>query len=139
MHLLFLTLHVIGAGILVGVVIFSLVIAFKKDFDPTRLAIFKDVRKWGTAGALLLFLTGISMYLSDPEEFNKNPLFWIKMGLVLLDGVVAVLIIDRRVKKIQLAKKAKSIEMEGLTLWGMVSLIIVVAIIYLGVGLIKHD
>src|SRR3972149_7792733 len=99
MHMLFVILHIIGAGVLIGVVIFSVLLNIKEGISEERLKIFQMVRTTGTFAAAWLLATGLVLYFQEAEELKNNVLFWAKMGLFVVDGLIAVLIIDRKLKK----------------------------------------
>src|SRR3989338_7226040 len=99
MHALFLILHIVGAGVIIGVVVFVL-LNIKEGVSQERLKIFQMMRLTGTIAAGWLLATGLVLYFQEAEELKGNILFWIKMGLFVLDGIIAVLIIDCKVKKV---------------------------------------
>ncbi|HLB95375.1 MAG TPA: hypothetical protein VJK26_00525 [Patescibacteria group bacterium] len=134
MHTIALSLHIIGAGLMLGVVFFSLVIAFRKTFDPTRLGIFKTIRTFGTVAAIWQILTGLYLYFGEAEEFRESRIFWFKMGLFVLDGILAVLIIGRQIKRAEAQQKGE-LNLSQLPYWGLVSLVIIITVIVLGVFL----
>ena len=123
MHTLFLILHIIGAGVIIGVVVFSILLNINERVSEERLKIFQMVRLTGTIAAGWLLATGLVLYFQEAEELKSNILFWIKMGLFVLDGIIAVLIIDRKVKKVPVP---------NLTVWAIINALIIFAIVTLG-------
>ena len=123
MHLLFVILHIIGAGVIIGVVVFSVLLNIKEGVSEERLKIFQTVRLTGTIAAGWLFVTGLVLYFQEAEELKGNILFWIKMGLFVLDGMIAVLIIDRKVKKSPVP---------NMTFWAITNAVVLFAIVVLG-------
>lgn len=122
MHLLFLILHIIGAGVIIGVVVFSILLNIKEGVSVERLKIFQMVRLTGTIAAGWLLATGLVLYFQEAEELKSNILFWAKMGLFVLDGIIAVLIIDRKVKKAPVP---------NLTVWAIINALVLFAIVVL--------
>ncbi len=123
MHTLFLILHIIGVGVIIGVVVFSILLNIKEGVSQERLKIFQMVRLTGTIAAGWLLTTGLVLYFQEAEELKGNILFWIKMGLFVLDGIIAVLIIDQKVKKTPIP---------NLTVWAIINAIVIFAIVVLG-------
>ncbi len=79
------TFHFIGLCLLLGsmlLVDLRLTGIVKGPVRPmllyTRLAI---------AGFVINLLSGIGFFVSNPANYAANPLFWIKMGLVMLAGL----------------------------------------------------
>ena len=74
------------------------------------------------------------MYFQEKDEFEDSKIFLVKIVLFILDGIVALLIIDRRIKAIE-AKSKGEINLEKTYLWNLLSLLIIVSVITLGVFL----
>ncbi|HLC38728.1 MAG TPA: hypothetical protein VJJ80_01185 [Patescibacteria group bacterium] len=123
MHALFLILHIVGAGVIIGVVVFSVLLNIKEGVSQERLKIFQMMRLTGTIAAGWLLATGLVLYFQEAEELKGNILFWIKMGLFVLDGIIAVLIIDRKIKKVPTP---------NLTVLTIINAIVLFAIVVLG-------
>ena len=123
MHLSFLILHLIGAGVIIGVVVFSVLLNIKDGVSQERLKIFRMVRLTGTVAAGWLLATGLVLYFQEADELKGNILFWIKMGLFILDGLIAVLLIDRKIKQQPIP---------NLTVWAIINAVIILAIVVLG-------
>lgn len=141
MHTIVVALHIIGAGLMLGVVFFALVIVFPKVVDASRVSLLKTVLKFGTLGAIWQTITGLILYFGEADEFKNNPVFWIKMGLFVADGILALLIIDRKIKTAEAQNQSAGrrsqdeINLSGLPLWSLTSLVIILTIIILGVYL----
>lgn len=134
MHNIVLALHVIGSGLMLGVVLFALLIYFKKSIDPYTLKNLKTIMLIGTVGAIWQLLTGLYLFLVELDEFKDSKIFWIKIILYFIDGILAVFIIDRKIKQVEkLAEKETSLN--DLVSWGSLSLMIILSIIILGVYL----
>ena len=138
MHLLFLILHILGAGVLIGVVVFSVILNIQGTLTSERLKIFQIIRNTGTYAAVVMVITGLVLYFQEPEEFKDNILFWVKIGLFVLDGIIAVLIIDRKVKNAIADQTGKSKSTSNMTIWVLVNLVIIFTIVALGVLIVEH-
>ena len=134
LHTIVLALHVIGAGLMLGVVFFAFIIVCKKVLDPSKLLILKNIFIFGTVGAIWQTITGIILYFQEGGEFKDSKIFWVKIGLFVLDGIVALLIIDRRIKIIESESKSEA-NLGKTYLWSLLSLLIIISIIILGVFL----
>src|SRR3990172_11063797 len=120
MHALFLILHIVGAGVIIGVVVFSVLLNIKEGVSQERLKIFQMVRLTGTIAAGWLLATGLVLYFQEADELKGNILFWIKIGLFVLDGLIAVLLIDRKIKQQPIP---------NLTVWAIINAVIILAIV----------
>ena len=137
MHLLFLILHVLGAGVLIGVVVFSVSLNIQKSVTPERIKMFLKIRNTGTYAAALMLVTGLVLYFQEPEEFNESVLFWVKIGLFVVDGIIAVLIIDRKAKNAIATNAGKPAPISNMTIWVLANLVIIFTIVTLGVMIVE--
>ena len=137
MHNIILALHVVGAGLMLGVVFFALVIVFPKVIDASRAALLKTVLKFGTVGAVWQTITGLILYFGEADEFKNSRIFWLKMVLFVADGILALLIIDRKIKAAEMQNQSAQdkINLGKLPLWSLASLMIILTVIILGVFL----
>ena len=83
-----LSMHAVGMSIVVGTVfmIDFRILGFAKEAPLTS---FEGMLKVTWIGVLLNFLSGVALFASNPEQFLFNPLFWTKIGLMVL-GVLSV-------------------------------------------------
>lgn len=133
METLFLTLHIIGAGIFIGIVVFSLLLTVWKPFTKDRLRVILAIRSVGIYTAVLMLLSGIFLYLKSPDEFNTNLLFWIKMGLFVFDGLFAILYVDRKINNNLSTQDNKQLTSRPWTFLIIINLIAIFTIVTLGV------
>lgn len=134
LHTFVLALHVIGAGLMLGVVFFAFLIVLKRNLDPSKLSILKNIYVFGTVAAIWQTVTGVILYLQEDGEFRDSKIFWVKIGLFLLDGIIAVGIVDRKIKMIESGSKG-NVDLKNTYLWNLFSLLIIISIITLGVFL----
>lgn len=137
MHLVVLILHVLGAGVLIGIVVFSVILNIQGILTPERMKIFQTIRNTGIYASAVQLITGIVLYFQEPEEFKESVFFWVKIGLFVLDGIIAVLVIDRKVKNALASQTGKPKPISNMTIWTMVNLVILFAIVTLGVLLVE--
>lgn len=133
METLFLTLHIIGAGIFIGIVVFSFLLTVLKPFTQDRLRVILAIRSVGIYTAVLMILSGIFLYFQSPDEFETNPLFWIKMGLFIFDGLFAILYVDRKINNKLSPQDNKQLSSRPWMLLIAINLVAIFTIVTLGV------
>lgn len=99
MELTVLILHILGAGVLLGLVVLSAVIVFLNGLSEAMLKILEKTRWLGPGFSLWMLLTGAALYSFEPEEFRQSKIFWTKIGLYVVEGLVAALVIDAKIKR----------------------------------------
>jgi hypothetical protein len=85
------TLHIVGIGLLFGsIALFDLrLLGLSRGLSVKRLA--GHILPW-TAGAFVLIVpTGVAMFTAHASEFIGNPVFALKMCLILAAGVNAAI------------------------------------------------
>lgn len=132
LHTIFLILHVLGAGLLVGVVFFSLVLSIKKPLDIARLKIIKYVGNFGVYAAVWLLLTGAVLFWNEHQEFQAKRLFWIKMVLFVVDGIIAERLIRTKVESAIASNNPESVS-KSLPVWTYASALVIILIVSFGV------
>ena len=131
-HLILLVLHVIVAGLIIGMAFYGFVAVYKKTITPTDMAMFKTIRKYGHVIVPLQLVVGFLLIFSEPT-FAKNPLIWTKFILVVIDGFMAFFIIDRKVKLLESGTRSNSQAERALRYAAGLSLVIFLIITTLGV------
>lgn len=132
LHDVVLLLHILGTGVVVGVIFFSLVLAFKKPLDSNKLSILKLVRGYGTAGVSWMFLTGVILVYIENQDGNNllsSEIFWVKMALIIADGILAYLVINRKISQLESGSTAAA---PGLKTATIVSTLFFIGIVTLG-------
>jgi len=124
---LLLTFHLIGVGTLVGVVFASVYYVLKLK-TVEQLKDFITLRRIGAAGATLAILSGLVMSYRWLGNLIYEVAFMSKMGLILLDGIIAEFVFVKVLKKARAENSTESIKNKLLP-WAIVSVLIVVAII----------
>lgn len=124
-----LILHILGAGVLVGVVFFSLVLVLKPSPDTTLL---KLIRPFGLYAAIWQLVTGVILAVPEWGKFGHSKIFWLKIGLFVVDGIIAERLINQ---KLRLAETGQTTP--NLKLWSWLSLLVIFTIVALGVILVE--
>ncbi len=126
-----LTIHLLGVGVLVGVVVASLYYVTKIQ-SVDRLKDFIALRRIGSIGATVAILAGIALAWKSAGTLLQNPLFLTKLALVLADGMIAEFGF-LKVLKDALAKNDTTNIKTKLLPWAIISAVIVAAIIAISV------
>jgi uncharacterized membrane protein len=80
------TVHFIGICTLIG----AMLVVDLRLLNVIRGGAIREVlgfARLAIAGFVLAFLSGVAFFASNPDNYDANPLFWIKMGLVLVAGL----------------------------------------------------
>ena len=104
LHIPLVILHVFGAAIIVGSTFLALIVVFRKSLTKETISLFGLVTKVVTFAIYAQIITGILLFINEFNEFINSGLFWAKMIVFVIDGILAVTVID---KKIQSAKDEK--------------------------------
>lgn len=131
-HIAILILHVLGAGLVLGVSFFCAVLMYRKEWTSEQLDRFVYIGKFGKWFSVWQFLTGIILASNEWSEFKESKIFWIKMGLYLVEGALAGVLIEKRAKSLQAGRAQKGFA-SGL----LVQLFLILLIISLGVLLVE--
>jgi|GEM_PF-2567177 len=132
MDALLLTLHLLGVGVLIGVVVITFFIGLKGEFSRELTVNFIKLRKIGSGGAALAILSGLLMAVPYYEGLLRSPLFLTKLALVFSDGVISQLIILPKLKEVLKTHRYAEAP-KAIAFWSLVSLIIVVTIVAISV------
>lgn len=118
LHIIVLSLHVLGAAIIIGGVFASLLILVKDRIPRDSLEFVQYLWKFLTPAIGAQILTGIYLASRDWNDFGGNPIFWIKMGLLVVDGFFGGRILGEKIKD-SLSKKTKDTKIPGakLIIW----------------------
>ncbi len=130
LHLIILILHVLGAGLVLGVVFLSVFLTLK-PLNPEKLGHLGFIGRFGMWGSIWQLLTGLILTANDWEELGEKPIFWVKMGLYVVEGTLASMVIDRQAKRAVGGQPAKGL---GTTL--LLQAVLIIGIIALGVLLV---
>ena len=126
-----LTIHLLGVGVLVGVVFASLYYVLRlKSLE--QLKDFITLRRIGSVGATVAILAGIGLAWKSAGVLLANPLFLTKLGLVLADGIIAELGFLKVLKDCSAKNDTANVKNKLLP-WAIISAGIVVAIIAISV------
>ncbi|MCB5425791.1 hypothetical protein H0274_11010 [Altererythrobacter sp. CC-YST694] len=87
----FQTLHILAIAVLFGsTLMLNLKVLGVSGKDQTLPQIFNRYQPWIKGGALVLITTGIILLISEPVRNMVNPIFWIKMGVLIVTIIVSL-------------------------------------------------
>jgi uncharacterized protein DUF6644 len=121
-----LSTHAVGMSIVVGtIVIVDIRILGFASKIPLNSFDRLFIVSW--IGVALNFLSGVALFTADPAQFLYHPVFWIKIGLIIV-GAVLVYVLWREVKpdeenldeNSEASARTKSIALISLVLWACV-------------------
>lgn len=98
LHTFVLILHVLGATLVIGSVVFSLSLVSRRPFVEYSRQWLSFAWRMAEIAVGAQFLTGLYLFFSERSEFENNHLFWAKFSLYLLAGAVSGGMIKRRLK-----------------------------------------
>ncbi len=136
-HLIILILHILGAALIIGTAFYSVVAVMKPNFSKTELGIILFLNRY--TGALIgtQFVTGVILMATDWDALKSNPLPWVKLGLFLINGVVAKVLIESKVKELTSKDSIQQETVAKLKTGALISLLIFVTIAILGIILVE--
>ncbi|USN53589.1 MAG: hypothetical protein H6760_00230 [Candidatus Nomurabacteria bacterium] len=126
LHTLLVIIHIIGAGLLLGVVFFTVILAMPRNLSAERLDRLVQTRRLGFFIAGITILSGIALVIPYLSKALSSPTFLIKMGLIVMEAVLAGQVITVQLHHAQ-STQAGSIS-KRLGYWMLLSLFTVVAI-----------
>jgi hypothetical protein len=137
LNIIVLNLHVLGACVVVGSVVFVFAMLSRRPFFRPNLALMKFMWRLaeGAVGAQLL--TGIYLFVIERSEFQNSPIFWSKMALFALDGFVSGMLIKRRVQQVEAQPAGETVDVAPIRSVAWVSVLIMLSIASLGVWLVE--
>lgn len=130
LHDFILLLHIIGAGILIGVAVFSLVLSVSKSLTKERLQTIALIRQFGTYSVVLLFLSGVYLAWRHFGGWPTTLRFWTKMALIVVDGILAQVVIKQKINRA--INEDEETFRNNLPIWTAISALIIFMIVTLG-------
>lgn len=133
-HTLVLILHVVGAGVVIGIVFFSLVVALRpRAWSATALDRLHFVGKSGIWASLWMLVTGLVLAVQDWGTLRASWVFWGKMATYIAEGAFAGLLITRTVIQARAEKRPR-----GLGTIMLIHSLLILLIVSLGVMLVEQ-
>ncbi len=136
LHDIILILHVLGAGVIIGLVFFSLTLVIKPPITPDKLKIYGYLGKFGPYASVWQLLTGLYLASAGWNDIKSLPIFWVKMGLYVIAGFIAAVLIKSKVKKAVVTNDLTPVQ--NLPLLTILFALVILAIVTIGVILLEH-
>lgn len=99
LHTIVLILHVLGAGVVLGIVFLSVLAVLKPQLTAQHLDRLHFVGRFGMFASGWQFITGAILYLMEQDELKGNRVLWIKLGLYVVEGTFAAMVLNRELKR----------------------------------------
>lgn len=101
-HQFVLLLHLLGAGVMIGIGFFSLYLVLRSPVEAFKIRALESIRGAGFGVASWQLITGLhlTIYGGHWVELRTSWLFWLKMAVFVADGVLAEKVIRRELKRI---------------------------------------
>lgn len=137
-HLILLILHVLGAGVVIGVAVLAFAAVIRPPINQTTLDRMAFVGKFGMWGSIWQLLTGVGLMAQEWDELRGNTLLWTKIVLWAVEGFLASTVVSRQVKRIEgaLAQNLAP-PAAGLTTTLLTNAVIILLIAAIGVFLVS--
>lgn len=133
-HTLILILHVLGAGVIIGIVFFSLVVSYRpRSWSAAALDRLHFVGKFGMWASAWMFVTGLILAFQDWEVLRTNWIFWGKMAAYVVEGIFAGALLTRIVMQARVELRPR-----GLGTIMLTHALLILLIISLGVMLVEQ-
>lgn len=98
-HLILMILHVFGAGLIIGIVLLAVIAVFKPPVTAQAMDRLRFVSHFGKAASLWMLVTGLILAYQDWGEFKGSRVFWIKIVLYVVEGILASTLLGRQARQ----------------------------------------
>lgn len=137
MNIIILNLHILGAGFLLAVLTFAILLLVKKPFSSERVSSIRTVINMGAWAIIWMITTGAFLFSDRPQNFVSSILFWVKIGLFIVDLIVGLILVNRKLKVIERASGSQIISSKSLVIWTSFNIIVTLIIIALSIMIAK--
>lgn len=104
-HTIVLAFHILGAGIIIGGLLASLLILIKPKISPEFLSHLAILGKFISMAIGVQILSGIYLAAVEWDEFRSSPLLFLKIILLVVDGLFGGKVVFDRIKAGDASKK----------------------------------
>lgn len=132
---LLLTLHVLGACLVLGMMVASVVMTRKNILTLQNVKAFGLMGQLGGLGVSAQFITGIALVWQEPDKFLNSWIFWVKMVVIVVAGIVSTQIIKKRALQAAKNQDADALANSKLGTFAIVNLVAAIAVVCIGVYL----
>ena len=124
------SLHFMGLSLLVGITGFF-DLRLMGFFKRVSIAAARDLMPYALVGFAINIVTGLVFLTGLPEQYARNPVWWYKVGFLMLAGLNA-LVYETRLSARVLALDPEGDTPRAVKVIGLVSLISWFAVLYCG-------
>lgn len=135
LHFLVLFVHVLGACIMVGSSLISLHLAVSQKITRDVIKQFKIIKKAVPLATGIQLITGIMLFLMEPEKFSHNVLFWTKVSLFFLTGLFSHFVIIKEARRFMKGNREINNRLHWLF---AVECLLLLSIVFIGVWLVDN-
>lgn len=133
-HIILLILHVLGAGVVIGIVFFSLVLAMHpRDWSAAALDRLHFVGRFGMWASAWMLVTGLILAFQDWDTLRVSRVFWGKMVAYAVEGIFAGTLITRLVRQAKAELRPRNL---GTMM--LIHALLILLIVSLGVLLVEQ-
>lgn len=128
MNAILLNSHVLGAGFSLAVVVFAAIFLIHRPLSKERLDIIRTLIKVGAGGIVWLIITGAGLFTERPQDSSSTVLFWVKVGLLIVDVVLISVLLNRKVKSLETTESGKVVKLATLLAWTVFNIIVIIIV-----------
>jgi hypothetical protein len=137
MNIILLNLHILGAGFSLALAVFAAVFLIHKPSVKERLDIARTLVKATAVALVWLIITGAGLFTERPQDHSSTILFWVKVGLLVLDIIYGFVLVNKKLKIIELKKPEKAVRLVSLIVWAIVNIIVIILVSALSINIGK--
>jgi len=137
MNTLILNLHILGAGFLLAVLVFAILFLRQKPFSKERISNVRTIINAGAVAIIWMIITGAFLFSDRPQNFTTSILFWVKIGLFILDLIIGLVLVNRKLRAVEKEVSSQIVSLTSIAAWTISNLIITLVIIVLSITIAK--
>ena len=137
MNIILLNLHILGAGFSLAVAAFAAIFLIKKPIIKEKMGTIRTLVKATAVALIWLVVTGAGLFAERPQDSASTILFWVKVGLLVLDIILAFVLTNQKLRAIESNKIETAAESSPLLYWTIFNIIVIVAITLLSINIGK--
>lgn len=137
MNTLILNTHILGAGFLLAVLVIAIFLLLHKPFARENLGSIRTVINIGAGAIIWQILTGAFLFSDRPQDFTTNILFWVKIGLFILDLILGLVLVNRKLRAVEKNESLHKVSRTSLITWTVINLVLTLVIIALSIMIAK--
>lgn len=138
LHLVLLFLHVVGAGVVIGVIVMAFAAIVRPPLTRQSIDRFAFVGRFGMYASGSQFVTGAALMALEWGELGKSTLLWIKIILWVVEGMLASMVIEKRMRQLRtVVEGGQPVPRTAVPALVVVQLVLILTIAAIGVYLVS--